>query len=297
MHPDIYAARKGVPAIGYGYDCHFNQIMVHEGYEINMTSDMPDTDTFNLRLEFLDLDETEHSVTDYSSLKLCFFPRYKRTTGPYVLQSTNLSEQMAGTKRSYKDEDDYAPTAKRRIAREGRGGKNKSSGKLHLLPNPHHQHISVSIFDSSSQGSVLLSSYLLTILIATPWSRSVTRGADTGTRKPVIIDLSSDEEHSETMKSVTAIMKRLPPDSITGDFPRFHGAAVYIIIDPKSSVYQYRLHKATLSRVSPVFAKFLQMPCLEAMEELKIAATGAQARFELTYYSKYGKWVLRRAVS
>jgi hypothetical protein len=133
--------------------------------------------------------------------------------------------------------------------------------------------------------------------IATALSRSAAREGDTGTRKPVFIDLSGDEEHSDTIQSVKAIMKCLPPDSIAGDFPRFRGGTVYIIIDSKSSIYQYRLHKATLSRVSPMFAKFIQLPCPEeAMEELKVAVTDAQARFELIYSPKHGKWVLRRAV-
>jgi hypothetical protein len=158
-----------------------------------------------------------------------------------------------------------------------------------------YRYTCVSYFEPSiSFAGLLLSNHL----IAMSMSRSTTTDGDTRTRKPVIIDLSGDEEHSDTIQPVKAIMKRLPPDSTTGEFPCFKEGAVCIIIDPKSSVYQYRLHKTTLSRVSPVFAKFLQLPCPEeVMEEWKIAATGAQARFELTYSSKHGKWILRRAVS
>ena len=202
---------------------------------------------------------------------------------------------MASTKRSHKDEDACIPAVKRRIARGGRSGKNDNSGKLHLLPNPHYQYICISYFGPSIGFTGLL---LSNHLIAMSMSRSTTTDGDTRIRKPVIIDLSGDEEYSDAIQSVKAIMKRLPPDSIKGDFPCFKEGAVCIIIDPKSSVYQYRLHKTTLSRVSPVFAKFLQLPCPEeVMEKWKIAATGAQARFELTYFSKHGKWVLRRAVS
>jgi hypothetical protein len=279
MYPETYAARKGLLGIGHHHGRHFNQTMVHEGYEVNMTSDMPDTDTLNLRLEFLNLDGTKHSVADNFVLNLCFPPGYKPTTGPYVLHNTNLVEQMAGMKRSHKSEDIYIPTAKRRVAHGGQGGKNHSSGKLNLFLNLVTNTLAV----TSSNN-----------LIATP----LRRGGDTGARKPVIMDLSGGEDRPDTLKSVTAIMKRLPPDSMKGDFPRFKEGAVYIIIDPKSSIYQYRLHKTTLSRLSPIFAKALQLPCPEeAMEEWKIAAPGAQARFELTYNYKHGKWMLRRVVS
>jgi hypothetical protein len=293
MHPELYAARKGLSGIGHVHGRHFKHTIVHECYEISMASDMPDRDTFNLSLEFLDLEGKNHRVTDNSSLNLCFPPGYKPTTGPYVSQSTNSSEQMAGTKRSHKGEDAYILTAKRRVAHGGRD-LNDSSGTLHLLPNSHYQYISVPLFELRINFIELLFS---NHSIATALSRSAAREGDTGTRKPVIIDLSGDKEHSDTIQSVKAIMKRLPPDSITGDFPCFKGGTVYIIIDSKSSIYQYRLHKATLSRVSPMFAKFIQLPCPEeAMEELKVAATDAQARFELTYSPKHGKWVLRRAV-
>jgi hypothetical protein len=294
MHPESYAARKGLSGIGHVHGRHFKHTIVHEGCEIGIASDMPDRDTFNLSLKFLDLEGKKHSVTDNSSLNLCFPPEYKPITGPYVSQSTNLSEQMAGTKRSQKGENAYILTAKRRVVHGGRD-LNDSSGTLHLFPNPNYQYISVAFFEPRINFTELLFSNHST---ATALSRSAAREGDTGTRKPVIIDLSGDEEHSDTIQSVKAIMKRLPPDSITGDFPRFKGGTVYIIIDSKSSIYQYRLHKATLSRVSPMFAKFIQLPCPEeAMEELKVAATDAQARFELTYSSKHGKWILRRAVS
>jgi hypothetical protein len=105
--------------------------MVHEDYGISMMSDMPDRDTFYLSLEFLDPEAKKHNVTDNSSINLYFPPRYKPTTAPYVSQSTNLTEQMAGTKRSHKDEDAYIPAGKLRISRGGRSGKNDSSGKLH----------------------------------------------------------------------------------------------------------------------------------------------------------------------
>ena len=91
-------------------------------------------------------------------------------------------------------------------------------------------------------------------------------------------------------------MKRLPPDS-AGNFPRFKEGSVYIIIDPRSSIYQYRLHRTTLSRISPAFAKVLRKNCLEASEALKTEVTDAHARFDLIYSDKHGKWVLRRGVS
>lgn len=93
-------------------------------------------------------------------------------------------------------------------------------------------------------------------------------------------------------------MKPLPQNSIPEDFPCFKSGVIYVIIDPKRSNYQYRLHKAVLSRISPVLSKALRLPSpKEAMEKLKIASTDAHTRFELIYSHKLGKWVLQRVVS
>jgi hypothetical protein len=119
-------------------------------------------------------------------------------------------------------------------------------------------------------------------------------------QKPVFIDLSSDEEQpvSNLPQPAKAFMKSLPPRLSTGDFPCFDRAAVYFIIHPKNVLYQYRLHKAVLSRISPLLAKVLQRPGpKEAMEKLKVACTDAEARFELTYSHKLDKWMLVRSVS
>jgi hypothetical protein len=56
MHPESYAARKGLSGIGHVHCRHFKHTIIHESYEISMASDMPDRDTFNLSLEFLDLE-------------------------------------------------------------------------------------------------------------------------------------------------------------------------------------------------------------------------------------------------
>lgn len=148
---------------------------------------------------------------------------------------------------------------------------------------------------SSAVTELLFSDYV----IAPPLRKSVAKDGHFGTRKTVIIDISGDEEHpaTNTTPSAKAIMKNLPQDSISGDFPRFREGSVYIIIDPRSSMFQYRLHRTTLSRVSPLFAKFLRMNWPEASEALKTRATDAYARFDLRYSYQHKKWVLTRTVS
>jgi hypothetical protein len=91
-------------------------------------------------------------------------------------------------------------------------------------------------------------------------------------------------------------MKPLPANSISGGFPRFDGGEVFVILHPDLT-YQYRLDKATLSRVSPWFASVLQVPCPEASEALKVARTNADARFDLRYYPDEAMWRLNRTVS
>ncbi len=136
-------------------------------------------------------------------------------------------------------------------------------------------------------------------MVATPLKKDIARGGQGRTQK-VVIDLSDDDEQpaSNPTQLAEAIMKPLPSDSTTGDFPHFNSGAVYIIIDPENSLYQYRLHKTVLSRVSPIIDKALHLACpKEAKRKLKVANTDAEARFELAYSPKNGIWMLRRTVS
>ena len=137
--------------------------------------------------------------------------------------------------------------------------------------------------------------------VAAPLSKDFTKDDHHGTQKAVIIDLSDDEADRihNLMQPAKAMMKPLPQGSMTEDFPRFSSGTIYIMIDPKIRTYQYRLHKAVLSRVSSVFARALQRPCpKEAIEKFKVATNNdIGARFELFYSCKLRQWKLLRGVS
>lgn len=128
MHPKTFTARTGLLGVGHCHGDYFSHSTVHERYTLNLTSNMPDEDTFNLKIEFLDLEERKHSITDDSHPNFCFPPGYVPTTGPYAPHITDLTQQMAGMKRSQKDEDAYVPMAKRRVAPRGLSGKQDKSG-------------------------------------------------------------------------------------------------------------------------------------------------------------------------
>jgi hypothetical protein len=287
-----------LPGIGDRHGDHFSQTTVHEGYKLNMTSEMLDVDVFNLKIKLLYLEEEKHSVADNSQLNFCFPPGFIPTTGPYALQRTDLTKQMAGNKRSHKDGDDFVPETKRRLTFNGQGVKNNNTGKLHLRNDSQHQNKSTSPFNVVHYSATKITS---NTQVAAPLSKSFTKDNHHGTQKAVIIDLSDDEEHRihNLMQPAKAIMKPLPQGSMTEDFPRFNSGTVYIMIDPKIRTYQYCLHKVVLSRVSPVFAKALQQPCpKEAMEKYKVATNNdIGARFELFYSFKLRQWKLLRGVS
>jgi hypothetical protein len=92
-------------------------------------------------------------------------------------------------------------------------------------------------------------------------------------------------------------MKPLPPALDRSRFPRFAEGTVYIIVHPDNHVYQYKLHKALLSRVSTPLQGLLSSKKDELDNALKAATTNAEVRIELTYNPKRTDWTLVKRVS
>jgi hypothetical protein len=146
MHPGTFLARNSLQGIGYSHGDRFSQITVHEGYELKIVSDMPDVNTFVLKIELLDLEKGKQSVPNRPQLNFSFLPEYIPITGPHALQSTYLTAQMAGKKRTLKDENAYVPEIKRRVILGGQDGRN-NSGMLSLLHNFQHRNIKTPLLE------------------------------------------------------------------------------------------------------------------------------------------------------